>query len=159
MPLLKVEAAPRKGKKCPRPPELSRSVLWPRWLQTPPAPPHVAPPCSPTRQAPPAPPGLLLSLYRHGGNDPRTGHGLLLTPRLWAPAGPAGQREPAISRPPARTRSVLSLMTGSLGPNGGAGGGRSRPSRSRARLSGGCLACVIHQEFQFSPPRGWKKKQ
>lgn len=89
--------------------------------------------------------------------DPRATLTPAAAPRLWAPQAPRARVTGNF-----QGRSVLILMKGSAALMAGRArvqGGRSRPSRSRAPLAGGRLACVIYQEFLFSPPRGWKKKQ
>lgn len=69
--------------------------------------------------------------------------------------GRSGRRAPHPRAPRLPGRRPLCAQRRTRGPRGR----RAGRSRSRARLSGGRRACVIHQEFLFSPPRGWKKKQ
>lgn len=69
--------------------------------------------------------------------------------------GRSGRRAPHPRAPRLPGRRPLCAQPRTRGPRGR----RAGRSRSRARLSGGRRACVIHQEFLFSPPRGWKKKQ
>lgn len=117
-------------------PEPHKPHPGPEPLRIPPAPPPPPPGTAPHPSPRPPPPAPCPARLPRS-NDRRTGRGPLVTRQVpLAPGPPArspqtrGARRPRGSAgtgnfPAARpaARSVLSLMTGSRGPNGGAGGG------------------------------------